>query len=102
MPHDLGRAPDGDDLPEVDGDYTRNELHEFAELVLDDEDGESLVRVQALDQRGERLDLGAAEPGEGLVEGDELRLRRERARDLEPAQVAVGEHLDRHAGLRAE
>src|SRR4051794_15790289 len=67
MAHDLGRRPDRDDLAEVDRDHPRDELHELAQLVLDDQDGEPGLGVQATDQRRERLDLAGAEPGEGLV-----------------------------------
>ena len=46
-------------------------------------------------KRGEVRRLLRVHPGGRLVEEEELRLRRERARDLEPALVAVGEVLAR-------
>ena len=58
--------------------------------------GQALVGVHLADQGRQVVDLAAAQAGEGLVEQQQRRLGSERARDLEPPLVAVGQHLDRH------
>ena len=53
-------------------------------------------------ERRQRLDLAGAEPGKGFVEQQQFRLGRKRARDLEPAQVAVWQDVDQELRLVAE
>ena len=59
--------------------------------MLDEEDRELLVVADLADERHELERLLRVHPGGRLVEEQELRLRRERARHLEPALVAVRE-----------
>ena len=88
--------------------------HHHVDVVLDQDDRDAAVREQA-DQRLETLDLAVREARGRLVEQQEPRLERERARDLEPALVAerqiarllrrvVGEadEVEQLARLRAE
>src|SRR5215510_10175235 len=102
MAHDRRGRVDGNDFAEIHGDHAFDELHELAQLVLDDQDRESFAVMQRPDQGSKRLDLAAAEAGEGLIEQEELRPGGERARDLEPPQVAIGQDVHRPTGLVAE
>ncbi len=52
----------------------------------------------SLEEALERSGLGGVHACRGLVEREQLRFRRERARDLEPALVAVGQMLGQAVG----
>src|SRR5690348_6342218 len=94
MADDLLRRTDRDDLAEIHGDHALNELHELAQAMFDDEDGEALAVVQLADECREWLDLAGAETGEGLVEQQQLRACHQRAGDLETSQIAIGQDVD--------
>ena len=55
--------------------------------------------MELADEVRERLYLAGAEPGKRLVEQKQLRPGRERPRDLEPAEIAVGQHVDERSRL---
>ena len=58
--------------------------------MLDQHDGDAAV-ADARDQRVELVGLVRVHAGGGLVEQQQPRLRRERARHFEPALIAVGQ-----------
>src|SRR6516165_6954457 len=58
--------------------------------VLDDQDGDAL-RANLADGAEDAVEIVVAEPGEGLVEQDQSRLRRQRASQLHQPQLAVGQ-----------
>ena len=53
-------------------------------MVLDEEHGDAALVADAADQAPEVFDLDVIEPAGGLVEQQQLRLDRERARQLDP------------------
>ena len=65
--------------------------------MLDQQDRRA-VAADVVEQALERRGLGRVHAGRRLVEREQLRLGRERARDLEPALVAVGEMLGERVG----
>ena len=64
--------------------------HDDLHVVLDQEHGDVLLVPHPADEVDERGGLLRVHPGGRLVEEEQLRLRRESARDLEPPLVAVG------------
>ena len=90
MAHDLAGRARRDDLAEIHRDHAPDELHEFAQAMLDNEDCQTFRLMQFADERGERLDLAGAKPGEGLVEQQKLRAGHKLARNFEAAEAAVG------------
>jgi hypothetical protein len=60
--------------------------------VVGDQDPEVAI-AQASDQRLDLLDGDRVDAGEGLVEQEDRRIARERARDLEPAALASRERV---------
>ena len=65
-------------------------------MVLDEQHGELAVVADLLDEAAELLDLLVVEPARRLVEQQQLRLRHERAGELDPLQ-----RPERQAGDRA-
>src|SRR4051794_41855927 len=100
MTDDLIRGTGGDDLAEIHSDDAAHQLHEFAQTMLDDENGQTLALMQFADQRGERLDLARAETGERLVEQQEVRTRHKPARDFEAGKGPIRYRIDREMGFR--
>src|ERR1700716_1108258 len=64
---------------------------DHAQIVLDHQDG--VLRRDALDQRGDLVDVLVAHAGHRLVEQHHFRIERQRGCDLERALAAIG-HLD--------
>ena len=62
-------------------------------VVLDDEDRVAALVAQLRDQLGDLVRLGRVHPGRRLVEQQDARIRRGRARDLEPPPVRVRERV---------
>src|SRR6516162_7787897 len=58
--------------------------------VLDDQDGDAL-RANLADGAEDAVEIVVAEPGEGLVEQDQSRLRRQCAGELHQPQLAAGQ-----------
>ena len=69
-------------------------------VVLDHHDGD--VARNAFEQRADRLALRLRQPGKRLVEQQDLRLLRERHRELEPAPFAIGRLAHHPIAERAE
>ena len=67
------------------------DAHDDLHVVLDEEHGQALLLPELGDELGERRGLLRVHARGGLVEQEQLRLGRERAGDLEPALVAVGQ-----------
>ena len=90
--HRLGRTRrDGDAVVEH-GDVLAD-VHHQAHVVLDEQDRHAEALAQRLDQPAHRLLLGRVHACHRLVEQQQARLGRQRARDLEPALIAVGQAL---------
>ena len=86
----LGGRAFGDLLAVVEHQHAIAHRHHELHVVLDQQDRRAVApdRVeQALERRG----FGGVHAGRGLVEREELRIGGERAGDLEPALVAVGQ-----------
>ena len=62
-------------------------------VVLDHENRERQLVAQPSDQLGDLVRLLGVHPGRRLIEHQQPRPRRERARDLEPAAIGVGERV---------
>jgi len=60
-------------------------------VVLDEQDGHVELVADAADELGELVRLLRIHAGSRLVEHQELRMRRQRAGDLQPALLAVGQ-----------
>ena len=60
-------------------------------MVLDEEDGQAEVLARLADERGQLVRFLRVHAGGRLVEQEQLRLRGERAGDLEAALLAVGQ-----------
>src|SRR5215472_4556740 len=67
--------------------YSHDQLH----VVLDEQNGEPIVVAEASDQLHQLLCLRGVESARRLVEQEEPRLQRERARQLEPLLEPQGE-----------
>src|SRR5581483_10901696 len=87
--HLRGRAF-GDPATVIEHGDAVAQAHDELYVVLDEEQRHA-ARANRLEQPPQRLALGRVHAGGGLVEREQPRLGRERARDLEPALVAVGE-----------
>jgi hypothetical protein len=91
VPLHLGGRPLGDLLPVVEHADPVGDPHDDAHVVLDEEHRQLLLHAQLGDEVGELGGLLRVHAGRRLVEEQELRLRRQRPRHLQPALVAVGE-----------
>src|SRR2546421_220637 len=105
--HHLGRRPVGDDTAVVDDDHPVDDRHQLLELVFDHQHrgtfgmqpAEAAALVQAADRLGEQLRLGRVQAAARLVEQQQLGLGGDRARHLEPLEIALrqrGGRLERH------
>ena len=85
----------------IEHDDVARDRHDRAHHMLDDDDGQARLR-ELSDQRHRLIDLRRVEPGHDLVEQQDARLRRQRARHFQPALVDGGEVLRRRLFLRRE
>ena len=85
----------------IEHDHALRERAHDLEIVLDDEERHA-ARVEPVDQLDHLRDLGRVQPGHHLVEQDQLRLQRERARDFEAAPLAQRQLAGRHLGARLQ
>ena len=92
---DLGGRALGDLLAVVEHRDALGDAHDDLHVVLDQQDRHRPLLAEPGEEVGERGRLLRVHAGGRLVEQEQLRLRRERARELEPALVAVGEVLAR-------
>ena len=88
---DFLRRPLGDLLAVVEHRDAIGDVHDHAHVVLDHQHRELLFVSELVDEGREVRRLLRVHPGSRLVEQQQLRLRRERASNLESALVAVGE-----------
>src|SRR6059036_3873290 len=103
--HHLGRRPVGDDTAVVDDDHPVDDRHQLLELVLDHQHrgtfgmqpAEAAAPVQAADRPGKQLRLGRVQAAERLVEQQQLGLGGDRARHLEPLEIALRQGGGRRA-----
>jgi hypothetical protein len=93
VPLDLLRGSLRDLLAVVEHRHAVGDAHDDAHVMLDEQHGEPLLLAQPADERREVRRLLRVHARRRLVEQEQLRLRRERARDLEAALVAVREVL---------
>ena len=95
-------VPSAMTLPKLRTVIAVADVHHQPDVVLDEEDRVALRR-DLPDERRHRLDLDRVHPGGRLVEQEQLRLGGERAGDLDPPLLAVGEvlHPLAHGGRRA-
>ena len=82
----VGRRALGDQRAAVEHDDALGDPHHDLHDVLDAGDRGHAPLGQPLQQRGERERLAGRQPGDDLVEQDQLRPGRERAGDLEPLE----------------
>src|SRR5215471_20627031 len=99
--NDFLRCAFGDLLAVIEHHDMARHRHDGAHDVLHDDDREAALREFA-NQRHGLVDLGRIEPGHYLVEQENLRLRRQRARHLKPPLVDGGEVLCRRLLARRE
>ena len=88
MNADFAGRPLGDLAAEIEHGEAIAEPHDEVHVVLDQQDGEAAA-AQRLQQCGKRGGLGRIHSGRGLVEQEQLRIRRQRTRDLKPPLVAI-------------
>ena len=88
-------APSASTLPLVEDADPVADLHDQRHVVIDQEDADVVVRADRADDRGEVRYLRLREAGGRLVEQQEARTCRERARHAEPAFVAVAQRVRR-------
>ena len=74
-------------------------MEDDAHVVLDQHDGVAAVAMQAPDQLRDLVGLLVAHAGGRLVEQQQMRLQRQRHRDLGGALVAMRELADQPVGL---
>ena len=79
-------------LAVIEHEHAVAEAHHELHVVLDQQDRRA-VAADPLEQRAQPGGFGGVHAGGGLVEREQPRVGRERARDLELALVAVGEML---------
>ena len=91
----------GDLLALVHDDDAVGELHHHVELVLDQQDGQPLG-LQVGDEPLHLGGLGRVHAGGRLVEQQQARLERQRARDLDAAAVGVGQAVGRLVDARQQ
>ena len=96
---DLVRLALGDLLAVVEHPDVLGHAHDDLHVVLDQEDRQVLLLAELVHELGEPLGLLRVHAGRGLVEQQQLRVGRERPRDLHAALVAVGQV--RRASARA-
>src|SRR5687767_4994936 len=96
--HDgFGRAL-ADDLPRIEADHALRELHHRLHDVLDHDDGDA-GRVQLEEDLQHFRDLVGGQSGHRLVGDQQPRLGGHRARELELAQLDLGQPVGLQTGL---
>jgi hypothetical protein len=85
-----GPAALGDLLAEVEHRDGVADAHHHVHVVLDEDHGDAVVADLA-DDGHQLLDVGRGQAGGRLVEQQQLRVERQRARDLQQALLAVGQ-----------
>ena len=86
----LGGGAVGDHLAVVEHRDAVGHGHDHVDMMLDQDDGHAAIG-EAADQLHQVLDLAMRQAGGGLVEQQQLRPQRQRARDLEAPLVAEGQ-----------
>src|SRR5260221_473669 len=97
----LRGPPFGDFLSVVEHQHPVTHVHHQPDIVLDQQHGDA-ARADRLDQLPQPERLGGVHAGGGLVERQQLRLRGERARELEAPLIAVRQATGRIVGARAD
>ena len=92
--HLFGRAF-GDRRTVVQHENARGERHDRAHHMLDQQNGEPGVAIEALQDRHHAVGLGRAQARHHLVEQQEFRIGGQRARNFQP--LAVGQRQRRGA-----
>src|SRR6267143_3094523 len=95
---DLGRRALADDPAGVEADHALREAHHRLHDVLDHDDRDP-GRIQVKQYFQNFVDFVAGEPGHRLVGDQQPRPRRHRARELELAQLDLGEQVRRRVGF---
>ncbi len=88
---DLARRAVGDLGAVVEHDDMVGDLHHHRHVVLDQQDGGAVLLADREQQRVELEALARVEAGGRLVEAEQHRIGAHRARDFEPALVAIGQ-----------
>ena len=96
---DLRRSPLGDLLAEIQHGDRLRDAHDHAHLVLDEQDGDSQLVAQPMDEVGHGLGLARIHAGGRLVEEQQVRLAGERPGDLQAALIAIGQVLGQQVAL---
>ncbi len=73
--------------------HARRERHDGAHHMLDHDDRDVLLGVQRAQDVDDAVRLGRTQAGHHFVEQQQLRSRRERARDFEPLAVGQGQFV---------
>src|SRR3954452_13172937 len=104
VPPDLVRTADRDRAAEVEDLDALAHREDHVRVVLHEQDAAAVVVADADDRLGERLALAVVEAGGGLVQQQEARVERDRARDPEPAlrPARAGGRGERRAVAQAE
>src|SRR5580704_10688633 len=98
--HRLGRTA-CDQSSVVEHVKVINQLNHRLHRVLDDQDGHAL-RANLANGAENAVEIVVAEPGEGLVEQDQSRLRRESAGELHQPQLTICQPAGQRIGAGAE
>ncbi len=85
--------PSASSSPVVEDRDPFADSHDHLHVVLDEQDREIQLVAEMLDELGHLGRLAGVHAGGGLVQQQQLRLARQRARQLEPALVAVRQVL---------
>ena len=88
-----------DHLAVVEHHAAVHDPHQHAHDVLDPDDGDAALRADAREQVGDLLHLRLVEAAERFVGEQQLRLRRERARQLQLLQRGRAEAVDARARI---
>ena len=91
-----------DHLAEVEYVAAVGECGDEFDVVLDEQDGEALLRLHFAQRLSKRVGLGAVETRRRLVEQQHFRLGHERTADLDQAALAEAQPFDRLIGQRLQ
>src|SRR5256885_7724945 len=91
-----------DHLAEVEYVAAVGECGDEFDVVLDEQDGEALLRLHFAQRLSKRVGLGAVETRRRLVEQQHFRLGHERTADLDQATLAEAQPFDRLIGQRLQ
>ena len=78
-----------------------DDVQSVADIVVGDQHAEAAI-LEVADQLADLADVDRVDPGQGLVEQDEARLRGERPGDLDAAPLAAGQRQRRRAAQGGE